>query len=86
VQTADERILPRGTAYITDLGMCGPLDSVIGIEKDLVIEGFMSGLPRKFEVATENVVLQGVIADVDEATGRAQGIRRIRVPWKREDA
>jgi 2',3'-cyclic-nucleotide 2'-phosphodiesterase len=86
VQTADERILPRGTAFITDLGMCGPLDSVIGIEKDLVIEGFMSGLPRKFEVATENVVLQGVIAEVDEATGRAQSIRRIRVPWKRENA
>jgi metallophosphoesterase (TIGR00282 family) len=86
VQTADERILPGGTAYITDLGMCGPLDSVIGIEKDLVIEGFMSGLPRKFEVAKENVVLQGVVADVDENSGRAREIRRIRVPWNREDA
>lgn len=86
VQTADERILPGGTAYITDLGMCGPLDSVIGIEKDLVIEGFMSGLPRKFEVAKENVVLQGVIADVDENSGKAREIRRIRLPWNREDA
>jgi len=86
VQTADERILPRGEAYITDLGMCGPLDSVIGIEKDLVIEGFLSGLPRKFEVAKENVALQGVIADVDEATGKAREIRRLRVPWNREDA
>jgi hypothetical protein len=66
--------------------MCGPLDSVIGIEKDLVIEGFMSGLPRKFEVAKENVALQGIITEVDETTGRAQTIRRIRVPLNREDA
>jgi metallophosphoesterase (TIGR00282 family) len=80
VQTADERILPKGTAYITDLGMCGALDSVIGIEKETVIEGFLSQLPRKFEVATENVVLQGIIADVDETSGKAQTIRRIRVP------
>lgn len=86
VQTADERILPGGTAFITDLGMCGPLDSVIGIEKDLVIEGFMTGLPRKFAVAKENVALQGIITEVDETTGRARSIRRIRVPWNREDA
>ena len=86
VQTADERILPGGEAYITDLGMCGPLDSVIGIEKDLVIEGFMSGLPRKFEVAKENVALQGIVVDVDETSGRAREIRRLRVPWNREDA
>jgi metallophosphoesterase (TIGR00282 family) len=85
VQTADERILPGGTAYITDLGMCGPLDSVIGIEKENVIEGFLTQLPRKFEVAKENVVLQGVIVDVDEETGKARDIRRLRVPWKRED-
>jgi 2',3'-cyclic-nucleotide 2'-phosphodiesterase len=85
VQTADERILPGGTAYITDLGMCGPLDSVIGIEKDLVIEGFMTQLPRKFEVAKENVVLQGISLDVDETTGKAREIRRLRVPWKPED-
>ncbi|HEY2990731.1 MAG TPA: TIGR00282 family metallophosphoesterase [Candidatus Binatia bacterium] len=85
VQTADERILPGGTAYITDLGMCGPLDSVIGIEKDLVIEGFMTQLPRKFEVAKENVVLQGIIVDIDDATGKAREIRRLRVPWKPED-
>lgn len=85
VQTADERLLPGGTAYITDLGMCGPLDSVIGIEKDLVIEGFMTQLPRKFEVAKENVVLQGIIVDVDEVTGRARDICRLRIPWKRED-
>src|SRR5213593_1085642 len=79
VQTADERILPGGTAYITDLGMCGPLDSVIGIEKDLVIEGFLTQLPRKFEVAKENVVLQGIRLDVDEATGKALSIERLRI-------
>lgn len=85
VQTADERILPRGTAYITDLGMCGPLDSVIGIEKDLVVEGFLTQLPRKFEVAQENVVVQGVVVDVDDASGRAREIRRVRIPWQRPD-
>ena len=84
VQTADERILPKGTAYITDLGMCGALDSVIGIEKETVIAGFLSQLPRKFEVASENVVLQGVVLDVDEDSGKGQAIRRIRIPWKRE--
>ncbi|MGH7832201.1 MAG: TIGR00282 family metallophosphoesterase [Candidatus Binatia bacterium] len=82
VQTADERILPQGTGYITDLGMCGPLDSVIGIEKQAVIDGFLSQLPRKFEVAADNVVLQGVIVDVDPASGKARELRRVRIPWK----
>lgn len=81
VQTADERILSKGTAYITDLGMCGPLDSVIGIERELVIEGFLSQLPRQFAVAKENVALQGIIAEVDERSGKALDIRRIRIPW-----
>jgi calcineurin-like phosphoesterase len=79
VQTADERVLSGGTAYITDLGMCGPLDSIIGIERDIVIKGFLTQLPRQFEVAQENVVLQGVIVDVDEANGRAREIRRLRL-------
>lgn len=82
VQTADERILPGGTAYITDLGMCGPFDSVIGMEKDTVIRGFLTQLPRQFEVAQDNVVLQGVIADIDEENGRARAIRRLRVHWE----
>ncbi len=82
VQTADERILPGGTAYITDLGMCGPWDSVIGIEKQNVIDGFLSQLPRRFEVAEENVILQGIILDVDENTGKARDVRRIRSRWK----
>ena len=85
VQTADERILPRGTAYITDLGMCGALDSVIGIEKETVIEGFLTQLPRKFDVARENVMLQGIVIETDEETGKTRDIRRLRVPWKRED-
>lgn len=85
VQTADERILPRGTAYITDLGMCGPLDSVIGIERELVIEGFLSQLPRQFEVAKQNVALQGIILEVDEKSGKALDIRRIRAPWKNSE-
>ena len=82
VQTADERILPAGTAYITDLGMCGSFDSVIGMERESVIRGFITQLPRQFEVAQDNVVLQGVIADIDDDNGRAREIRRLRVHWK----
>jgi hypothetical protein len=84
IQTADDRILPGGTAYITDVGMCGPLDSVIGMEKEAVIRGFITQLPRQFEVAEDNVVLQGIIVDVDEANGRARTIRRLRLPWEAE--
>jgi 2',3'-cyclic-nucleotide 2'-phosphodiesterase len=79
IQTSDERILPNGTAYITDVGMCGPFDSVIGMEKETVINGFLSQLPRKFEVAQGNVVLQGAIVDVDPASGRAREMRRLRL-------
>lgn len=82
IQTADERILPLGTAYITDVGMCGPFDSVIGIERQIVIDGFMSQLPRKFEVAKDNIVLQGVTIEVDESTGKAKDIQRLRVSWE----
>ena len=79
VQTADERVLPRGTAYITDVGMCGPMDSVIGMEKETVIRGFLTQLPRQFEVAEDNVALQGVFVDVDENDGKARSIRRLRL-------
>jgi metallophosphoesterase (TIGR00282 family) len=82
VQTSDERILPGGTAYITDVGMCGPLDSVIGMDKETVIKGFLSQLPRQFEVAHENVVLQGIIVDVDDDSGQAREITRLRIPWQ----
>ena len=70
-------------ALRANLGMCGPLDSVIGVEKELVIEGFLSQRPLRFEVAQDDVVLQGILLDVDEDSGKAKNIRRIRVPWKR---
>jgi calcineurin-like phosphoesterase len=79
IQTADERILPNGTAFITDVGMCGAFDSVIGIEREIVINGFLTQLPRKFEVAQENAVLQGVIVDVNQESGKAREIRRLRL-------
>ena len=77
VQTADERILPGGTAYLTDAGMCGPRDSVIGVKKELVIERFLTQMPNKFDVASGPAVVQGAVIDVDESTGRAIGIERI---------
>lgn len=77
VQTADERLLPRGTAYITDVGMTGPLDSVIGVEREAIIDRFLTGLPKAFEVATENPVLCGVIIDIDDTSGKARSISRI---------
>jgi metallophosphoesterase (TIGR00282 family) len=78
VQTADERILPGGTAFITDVGMCGPLDSVIGIKKELSIERFLTQRPNQYEVAKNLVYLQGVVLDIDDATGKARGITRLR--------
>ncbi|MDD4334711.1 MAG: TIGR00282 family metallophosphoesterase [Desulfotomaculaceae bacterium] len=77
VQTADERILPGGTAYITDLGMTGPMDSVIGVKKDVVIEKFISRIPRYFEVATGPFQFNGAIIEIDEDTGEAVSIRRV---------
>jgi len=78
VQTADERILPGGTAFITDVGMCGPLDSVIGIKKEQSIERFLTQRPNQYEVAKNLVYLQGVVIDIDDATGRARSITRVR--------
>jgi metallophosphoesterase (TIGR00282 family) len=77
VQTADERILPKGTAYITDAGMTGPRDSVIGIKREPVIERFLTGMPTRFEVAAGPVVMSGVVVTVDEATGSARSIERV---------
>jgi 2',3'-cyclic-nucleotide 2'-phosphodiesterase len=78
VQTADERILPGGTAFITDVGMVGPLDSVIGIRKELSIERFLTQRHTGFEVAKGLVYLQGVVIDIDEDTGKARSITRVR--------
>ena len=77
IPTADETILPRGAAYITDLGMTGPYDSVIGIEKQSVIQKFLSQLPVRFEVAKGDVRLNAVLVEADPLTGRAASIQRI---------
>ena len=77
VQTADEQILPGGTAFITDVGMTGPHDSVIGMRKDLVLSRFVTGLPESFKPATSGVLLQAVLVEADAATGKAARIERI---------
>ena len=77
VQTADERVLPRGTAYLTDVGMTGPHDSIIGVEIDAALGRFLTGLPAKFETAIGNPRLNAVIVDADEQTGRANSIERV---------
>jgi 2',3'-cyclic-nucleotide 2'-phosphodiesterase len=77
VQTADNRVLPGGTAYITDVGMTGPHDSIIGTEKDATLRRFLTGLPARLEPATGDPRLHGVIITADEATGRALAIERL---------
>ena len=79
VPTADERVLPNGTAYITDVGMTGPYDSVIGVKKELVVERFLTSMPTRFEPATSDVKLCAVVIDCDEDTGRARSIQRLTV-------
>jgi metallophosphoesterase (TIGR00282 family) len=77
IQTADERILPAGTAYLTDAGMTGPYDSVIGRKVDDVLRRFLTAVPTRFEVASDNVMLCGAVVDIEESTGRARAITRI---------
>ena len=79
VQTADARIQPGGTAAITDAGMTGPHDSVIGVEADLAIQRMRTGIPVRFRPATGGVRLEGVVVDCDPATGRATAIEPLRV-------
>lgn len=78
VPTADERVLPEGTACISDVGMTGPENSVIGVKKELIIQKFLSQMPNKFEVADGPVALSAVLVEADPSTGRASGISRIR--------
>ncbi len=78
VQTADETLLPGGTASLTDAGMCGPEDSVLGMRTDRVLERFLTQMPVRFEVASGPVLVQGALIDVDETTGRATAIERVR--------
>jgi 2',3'-cyclic-nucleotide 2'-phosphodiesterase len=80
VATADERVLPNGTAFITDVGMTGPHESVIGMDRGAMVKRFLDSMPTKFEVAIGDVRINGILADVDEATGRARSIARVRVP------
>lgn len=79
VQTADEQILPKGTAYITDIGMTGPLHSVIGVKKELAIEKFLTGMPRRFEVASGPSVFCAVLLELDPRLGKAISFERIRL-------
>jgi metallophosphoesterase (TIGR00282 family) len=79
VQTADEKILPNGTAYITDAGMTGPYLSIIGIEKDQIIDKFLTHMPRKYDVAGGKTLLSGVILEIDGKSGKATAIQRIQL-------
>ena len=79
VQTADEKILPGGTGYISDVGMTGPTDSVIGVKKELILSRFLTMMPNKFETAEGPSLLSAVILDVDPATGKCTGIERLQI-------
>jgi hypothetical protein len=76
VPTADEQILPNGTAYITDVGMTGPHDSVIGMQKEGIVQRFLDGLPARFGVGEKDVRMNAVIIEIDPHTGRASSIER----------
>src|SRR3989338_1707112 len=77
IQTADEKLLQGVTAYLSELGMCGPYDSVIGQEKSKIIERFLTGMPTRFEVASGDIQLHGAVIEIDETTGKARSIERV---------
>jgi hypothetical protein len=77
IPTADETVLPKGTAYITDVGMTGPYDSVIGVKKEQVIERFLSGMPARFESANGDVRFCAVVVECNDQTGKATRIERL---------
>ena len=79
VQTADERVLPKGTAFITDAGMTGPVNSVIGVDKDQIVTKFLTAIPTRFETAKGETVFSGVLVDVNSKTGMAKDIQRIQI-------
>jgi hypothetical protein len=81
VQTADDEVLSLGTAYISDAGMTGPFDSVIGVKKETIIERFLTNVPNKFDVAKGDVRLQGVLLDINAQSGRANSIERISIKF-----
>jgi metallophosphoesterase (TIGR00282 family) len=80
VQTSDATVLPKGTAFITDAGMTGPHDSVIGVEADLAIRRMRTGLPVRFETAQGGVRIEGALVECDSETGKASAIEAVRVP------
>lgn len=79
VQTADERILPKGTGYITDLGMCGSIDSVLGVKPELAVQRLRTHLPVRFENAVGNYRMSGVLLEIDQNTGKTTNISRINI-------
>jgi calcineurin-like phosphoesterase len=81
IPTADARVLPKGTGYITDLGMVGPRDSVLGMSVDRVLERFLTQLPNRFEVAEGPAVLSGVVIEADPATGTCHRITTVSSEW-----
>ncbi len=81
VQTADEKILPEGTAYITDVGMTGPYESVIGIEKEQIIQRFLTNMPMRFETAKGEGVFSALIAEIDEETGKSNAVQRLQLKY-----
>ncbi len=78
VQTADESILPGGTGYLTDAGMCGPEDGVLGVRTESVIQRFLTQMPVRFDVAQGPVLVQGLLMDVEESSARTIAVRRVR--------
>ena len=86
IQTADEKILPQGTAYITDIGMCGPFDSVIGMRIDLSLKRLLYGVPVRLQPAKDDVHICAVLLDLDMETGKALAIQRINLPIVEEKA
>jgi hypothetical protein len=81
VQTADDKILPGGTAYITDVGMTGPSDSVIGIDKEQIIQRFLTNMPMRFETAKGDGIFSAVIVETDEKTGKSSAIQRLQLTY-----
>ena len=81
VPTADARVFPNGTAHVTDTGMVGPRDSVLGVDAGIIVGRFLDGIPRRFEVAEGPVQFNSVLIDVDGSTGRARSITRIDREW-----
>ena len=77
VPTADERVLPRGSGYLTDLGMCGPIDGILGTSREAVLERFETMMPVRFSVAGGEIRAEGAIFDLDESAGRVRSVRRV---------